>query len=314
MKKYIVAVAAALTIAGNASAQTVETVYTSANGVMTAPNMKSQAEDNRLRNSLTVRDMTYEVIENGYVDEQGNFIPSEGDTHYTVTATGQNLTGWKIWLGGGIQTVEGHTLPVAKIGLTLDCRVGAISVYGGWTQYQQNEGSAFEGKKENSITVGLDLDKYWNLTPKGTAANPIQNWRWLLITGISAEVMRTWLYDPLQVSIPGATVNGMVADDGSLVYKSTGHLLKLGAKVGVQYRISNLASVEVAGKYQPFLHFLKHEGGISGQGWQVEAKVIFNLSKGHPVAPTTAERAAAIEQYEAQMRNQYIPNYFAPAK
>ena len=313
MKKIIAAaVMAALTI--GVQAQKTEVVYTSANGVMTAPNMKSQSEDNRQRNSLTVRDVIYEVDENGFVDGAGNFIPAEGDAHYTVTGWGQNLTGWKIWLGGGVQTVEGHTLPVAKIGLTLDCRVGAISVYGGWTQYQQNAGSAFEGRKENSITVGLDLDKYWNLTPKGTVNNPRMNWRWLLITGISAEIMRTWLYDPLQVSVPGATVNGMVADDGSLIYKSTGHLMKLGAKVGVQYRISNLASVEVAGKYQPFLHFLKHEGGVGGQGWQVEAKVIFNLSKGHPVAPTTAERARAIEAYEAQMRQQYVPNYYQPAK
>lgn len=312
MKKYIFAVAAALTIAGNASAQTVETVYTSANGVMTAPNMKSQAEDNRLRNSLTVRDMTYEIIENGYVDATGNFIPSEGDTHYTVTATGQNLTGWKIWLGGGIQNVEGHTLPLAKVGLTLDCRLGAISVYGGWTQYQQNEGSAFEGRKENSITVGLDLDKYWNLTPRGSVGKPRQNWRWLLITGISAEVMRTWLYDPLEVSVPGSTVNGVVAEDGTLVYKSTGHLLKLGVKLGVQYRFSNVIAGEASGKYQPFLHFLKHEGGVSGGGLQVEGKLIFNLSRPHKVAPTTKERAYAIEQYEAQ---QYVPAYYKqPAK
>lgn len=313
MKKIIAAAFAALAIATVAQAQNVEVVYTSANGVMTAPNMKSQSEDNRQRNSLTVRDVIYEVDENGFVDGAGNFIPAEGDSRYTVTGWGQNLTGWKIWLGGGIQTVEGHTLPLAKVGLTLDCRVGAISVYGGWTQYQQNSGSAFEGKKENSITVGLDLDKYWNLTPKGTAANPIQNWRWLLITGISAEIMRTWLYDPLDIQ-GDATINGMRADDGSLIYKSTGHLLKLGAKLGVQYRFSNVIAGEVAGKYQPFLHFLKHEGGVGGQGWQVEGKLIFNLSRPHKVAPTTAERAAAIEAYEAQMRQQYVPNYYQPAK
>lgn len=312
MKKYIVAAFAAFTLA--ASAQNTEVVYTNANGVMTAPNMQSQAEDNKLRNSQVVRDITYEVIENGFVDGAGNFIPAEGDSRYTVTATGQNLTGHKIVLGlKGYWTSEGFWNPMATLGWMLDNKFGAVEAYVGATTYTQASTSAFAGRKEFALVFGFDADKYVNLTPKGTASKPRQNWRWILTFGLTAQGLRSQFYDPLDIQGgEGTTINGERADDGSLVYKSTGYLGMYGVSLGLQYRVSNVFTLWFKGKYYPFLHNYHHEGGVSNMGTQLELNGVFNLSRPHKVAPTTKERAYAIEQYEAQER--YTPAYFQPAK
>lgn len=314
MKKYIVAAFAALAIAGNASAQTVETVYTNANGVMTAPNMQSQAEDNKLRNSQVVRDITYEVIENGFIDQQGNFIPAEGDSRYTVTATGQNLTGHKIVLGlKGYWTSEGFWNPMATLGWMLDNKFGAVEAYVGATTYTQASTSAFAGRKEFALVFGFDADKYINLTPRGSVGKPRQNWRWILTFGLTVQGLRSQFYDPLEIQGgEGTTINGERADDGSLVYKSTGYLGMYGISTGLLMRASNLVSFWLKGKCYPLLHNYHHEGGVSNMGLQIELNAVFNLSRPHKVAPTTKERAYAIEQYEAQER--YTPAYFQPAK